>query len=173
MSTLLKLGLSGYDVKPRFGAFQCDYLLQNPLFFLGKNFGDTRHPYEKNEPTLDHLGGGVHGKACWLIAYYVECISLMTLNVYSAMFTLHSVGHSVGGDKIDGPIIKTSKCGLAVFTVCGENDILTPHLIIVQIDYNAQTKCVPRNASVEAKHYVYIWKSVSTKKYNRIIILLG
>ena len=30
------LGLSGYDVKPRFGAFQCEYLLQNPLFFLGK-----------------------------------------------------------------------------------------------------------------------------------------
>ena len=58
MSTLLKLGLSGYDVKPRFGAFQCEYRLQNPLFFLGKNFGDTRHPYEKNEPTLDHSGGG-------------------------------------------------------------------------------------------------------------------
>ena len=38
-------------------------------FFLGKNFGDTRHPYEKNEPTLDHSGGGLHGKACWLIAY--------------------------------------------------------------------------------------------------------
>ena len=48
MSTLLKLGLSGYDVKPRFGAFQCEYLLQNPLFFLRKYFGDTRHPYEKN-----------------------------------------------------------------------------------------------------------------------------
>ena len=71
MSTLLKLGLSGYDVKPRFGAFQCEYLLQNPLFFLGKNFGDTRHPYEKNEPTLDH-SGGVHGKACWLIAYLLS-----------------------------------------------------------------------------------------------------
>ena len=72
MSTLLKLGLSGYDVKPRFGAFQCKYLLQNPLFFLGKSFGDTRHPYEKNEPTLDHSGGGVHGKVCWLIAYRVS-----------------------------------------------------------------------------------------------------
>ena len=58
MSTLLKLGLSGYDVKPCFGVFQCKYLLQNPLFLGGKNFGDTRHPYEKNEPTLDHLGGG-------------------------------------------------------------------------------------------------------------------
>ena len=60
MSTLLKLGLSGYDVKSRFGAFQCEYLLQNPLF-LGKNFGDTRHPYEKNEPTLNHSGGGGGG----------------------------------------------------------------------------------------------------------------
>ena len=57
MSTLLKLGLSGYDVKPRLGAFQCEYLLQNPLF-LGKHFGDTRHPYVKNESTLDHLGVG-------------------------------------------------------------------------------------------------------------------
>ena len=58
MSTLLKLGLNGYDVKPRFVAFQCECLLQNHLFFLGKNFGDTRHPCEKNEPTLDHSGGG-------------------------------------------------------------------------------------------------------------------
>ena len=46
MSTLLKLGLSGYDVKTRFGAFQCEYLLQNPIL-LGKNFGDTRHLCEK------------------------------------------------------------------------------------------------------------------------------
>ena len=40
-------------------------------FLGGKNFGGTRHPCEKNEPTLDHSGGGgggVHGKACWLIA---------------------------------------------------------------------------------------------------------
>ena len=58
MSTLLKFCLSGYDVKPRFGAFQCEYLLQNPLFFLGKNFGDTRHSKGKNKPTLDHSGGG-------------------------------------------------------------------------------------------------------------------
>ena len=68
MSTLLKLGLSGYDVKPRFGAFQCEYLLQSALF-LGKNYGGTRQLCEKNEPTLDHSGGRVHGKTCWLIAY--------------------------------------------------------------------------------------------------------
>ena len=68
MSTLLKLGLSGYDIKPRFGAFQCEYLLQNPLLFFGKHFGGTRHPYKKNEPTLDHSGvEEMHGKACWLI----------------------------------------------------------------------------------------------------------
>ena len=60
MSTLLNLGLSGYDVKPRFRAFQCEYLLQHPLF-LGKNFGGTRHPCEKNEPTLDHSVGGGGG----------------------------------------------------------------------------------------------------------------
>ena len=57
MSTLLKLGLSGYDVRPRFGAFQCEYLLQNQLFFR-KNFGGTGHPCEKSEPTVDHSGGG-------------------------------------------------------------------------------------------------------------------
>ena len=28
-----RIGLSGYDVKPRFGAFQCEYLLKNTLFF--------------------------------------------------------------------------------------------------------------------------------------------
>ena len=69
MSTLLKLGLSGYDVKSRFGAFQCEYLLQNPLFFR-KNFLvalDT-HTKKINPPSII-LGGGVHGKACWLIAY--------------------------------------------------------------------------------------------------------
>ena len=58
MSALLKLGLSGYDVKPRFGAFQCEYLLQNPLFFLGIFFSDTRHPYKKMNPPLIILGGG-------------------------------------------------------------------------------------------------------------------
>ena len=27
-------------------------------FLLGKNVGGTRHPCEKNEPTLDYSGGG-------------------------------------------------------------------------------------------------------------------
>ena len=31
-------------------------------FFFRKNVGGTRHPSEKHEPTLDHSGGGVHGK---------------------------------------------------------------------------------------------------------------
>ena len=66
MSTLLKLGLSGYDVKPRFCAFLCENLLQNPLFLWGKKFGGTRHLCEKND--LDCFGEGVHGKVCWLIA---------------------------------------------------------------------------------------------------------
>ena len=31
-------------------------------------WGNTRHLYEKNEPTLGSSGGrGVHGKVCWLI----------------------------------------------------------------------------------------------------------
>ena len=30
-------------------------------YFLGKNFGGTRHPCEENEPTLDHSGGGGGG----------------------------------------------------------------------------------------------------------------
>ena len=77
MSTLLKLGLSSYDVKPRFGAFQCEYLIQNP-HFLGKNFGGTIGTYAKKKPTLNHSeGGGVHGKACWLIAYTVISIDVV------------------------------------------------------------------------------------------------
>ena len=54
--------------KTRFMGFNYKYRLQSPLF-LGKNIGGTRHPCEKDEPTLDHSGVGVHGKACWLIAY--------------------------------------------------------------------------------------------------------
>ena len=48
-----------------------EYLRISPTkstFSLGKNFGETRHLCEKNEPTLDRFGGGVHGKVCWLIA---------------------------------------------------------------------------------------------------------
>ena len=58
MSTLLKLGLSGYDVKTTFWCVPLRISPTKSTFFLGKNFGDTRHPYEKNEPTLDHSGGG-------------------------------------------------------------------------------------------------------------------
>ena len=45
-------------------------------FSLGKNFDGTRHLCEKNEPTLDRfVGGGVHGKVCWLIAYMVHYVA--------------------------------------------------------------------------------------------------
>ena len=50
MSNFLKLGLSGYDVKPRLGASQCEYLLQNSLF-LRNNFGG-------NPPSIILEGGG-------------------------------------------------------------------------------------------------------------------
>ena len=43
MQTLLKLGLSGYDVNPRFGALQCEYLPQNALFSLREKIGGTRY----------------------------------------------------------------------------------------------------------------------------------
>ena len=69
MSTLLKLGLSGYDVKPCFGAFQCEYLLQNPLFGGEKILVTLDTHTKKMNPPSIILGGGVHGKACWLIAY--------------------------------------------------------------------------------------------------------
>ena len=35
-------------------------------------FGNTRHLYEKNEPTLGSFAAGVHGKVCWLIAYNIS-----------------------------------------------------------------------------------------------------
>ena len=58
MSTLLKLGLSGYDVKPCFCALSCEYLLQNPLFLWGNFFGDTRHLCEKKLTHPQSFGGG-------------------------------------------------------------------------------------------------------------------
>ena len=53
----VEIGLSGYDVKPRFGAFQCEYLLQNPLFFEEKILvtPDT-HTKKMNPPSII-LGG--------------------------------------------------------------------------------------------------------------------
>ena len=69
MSTLVKLGLSGYDVKPRFVRFNANisYKIQK---FGGTIYIDT---YEKkiNPPSII-LGGGGHGKVCWLIAYYID-----------------------------------------------------------------------------------------------------
>ena len=58
MSTLLKLGLSGYDVKPRFGAFQYKYLLQNPLFFEEKILVTLDTHTKKMNPPSIILGGG-------------------------------------------------------------------------------------------------------------------
>ena len=58
MSTLLKLGLSGYDVKPRFGAFRCEYLPQNPLFFEEKILVTLDTHTKKMNPPSIILGGG-------------------------------------------------------------------------------------------------------------------
>ena len=47
----------------------------------------TSVPYEKNEPTLDHSGGGgVHDKACWLIAYLYFATFLVGNIIFSAIF---------------------------------------------------------------------------------------
>ena len=63
MSTLLKLGLSGYDVKPRFGAFQCEYLLQNTIFLEKNLVALDTHVKKMNPPrsfwrgcTVRHAG---------------------------------------------------------------------------------------------------------------------
>ena len=58
MSTLLKLGLSGYDVKPRFGAFQSEYLLQNPLFSRKKNWWHWTPMRKKLTHPRSFWGGG-------------------------------------------------------------------------------------------------------------------
>ena len=58
MSTLLKLGLCGYDVKPRFLRFNAN-IAYKIHFFFGEKILVTLDTYaKKNEPTLDRLGGG-------------------------------------------------------------------------------------------------------------------
>ena len=54
----IKFGLSQYAEK---------------TFYILRTFNwYTRNLFEKNEPTLGIFfwGGGVHGKVCWLIAYF-------------------------------------------------------------------------------------------------------
>ena len=58
MSTFWKLGLSGYDVKPRLGAFQCEYLLQNTLFFDKILVALDTHAKKMNPPSIILGGGG-------------------------------------------------------------------------------------------------------------------
>ena len=52
------LGLGGYDVKPRFGAFQCEYLLKNPLFFKEKILVTLDTHTKKINPPSIILGRG-------------------------------------------------------------------------------------------------------------------
>ena len=54
------------------GSFNLNNSEKYRLSFEDIFLGNTRHLYEKNEPTLDSFflgGGGVHGKVCWLISY--------------------------------------------------------------------------------------------------------
>ena len=64
---LMKIAFYYKNTKTRFIGFNFLYRLQNPLFF-GKPFGD---PCEKMG-----VGVGVHGKACWPIAYPIQFIML-------------------------------------------------------------------------------------------------
>ena len=46
-------------------------------FFFEDKFLVVLDTYaKKNKPTLDRFFGGVHGKACWLIAYYTVLCKL-------------------------------------------------------------------------------------------------
>ena len=71
MSTLLQLGLSGYDLKPRFCALNSNANISYKIhFFFVENFLVTLDTYAKKvNPFSIVLGGGGHGKVCWLIAY--------------------------------------------------------------------------------------------------------
>ena len=54
-----------------------------PCYTISINFLVTIDTYAKNEPTIDCLGGGVHGKVCWLIAYIL------------LQWCVNGIGHSV------------------------------------------------------------------------------
>ena len=58
MSTLVTLGLSGYDVKPCFGAIQCEYLLQNELFFRKRFWWHYTPTRKKRTHPRSFRGGG-------------------------------------------------------------------------------------------------------------------
>ena len=72
MLSLLKLVLSEYAEKLRFWVIYLKIAPKYSGFLLRTYFGNTRHLYGKNEPTLARQfwggGGEVHGKVCWLIA---------------------------------------------------------------------------------------------------------
>ena len=69
MSTLLKLGLRGCDVKPRFVHYNVNISYKIHFFFEEKKLMALDTYVKKNEPTLDCFLGGVHGKSCLLTAY--------------------------------------------------------------------------------------------------------
>ena len=52
------------------------------LSFKDIFWGNTKHLFEKNEPTLDSFFlGGVHGKVCWLIAYIYKLVIGMLIPI--------------------------------------------------------------------------------------------
>ena len=57
-----------------FGSFNLNNSEKYRLSFENIFWGTLDTLYKKNEPTLDSFGG-VHGKVCWLIAYYCRLMS--------------------------------------------------------------------------------------------------
>ena len=54
-----------------------------PCYTVSINFLVTLDTYAENKPTIDCLGGGVHGKVCWVIAYIL------------GQWCVNGIGHSV------------------------------------------------------------------------------
>ena len=73
MLSLLKLGLSEYAEKPRFGSLNLNNSEKFRLSFEDIFLGTLDTYTKKMNPPSAVLGGGVHGKVCWLIAYSMYC----------------------------------------------------------------------------------------------------
>ena len=71
MLRLLKLGLSEYAEKTRFGSFNLNKSEKHRLSFEDIFLGTLDTYTKKMNPPSAVLGGGVHGKVSWLIAYRV------------------------------------------------------------------------------------------------------
>ena len=72
MSTLLKLGLSGFDKKNHVFGQSSANISYKIRFLIVEKILEALDVYAKKiyPPLIALGGGGLHGKSCWLIAYY-------------------------------------------------------------------------------------------------------